>query len=153
MSKEKVLQSNAHRFFWVYAVIFSILFIVMILFSSFSQEKLKNEKQEIRDQLTQEKNYSKGIQESAQDVSQENDALKTENQNLKDEIDTLKEEKERLKEENHNYQKNLELLQNLKDAYVMKNEEECLKLLEQIDETLIPEDELEQFCLIKNDLI
>ena len=74
--KTKVLQSNSHKFFWLYVSVFSVLLVVMIVFSSLSQERLKNEKEAISEQLTEEKKYSQGIQQTAQDISEENDTLK-----------------------------------------------------------------------------
>ena len=63
--KEKILNSNAHKYFWLYVVVFFMIATVMILFSSFSQERLKMEKEQISEQLTEEKNFSKGIQKTA----------------------------------------------------------------------------------------
>ncbi|MBE7041991.1 MAG: hypothetical protein E7399_00650 [Ruminococcaceae bacterium] len=150
--KAKVMQSNAHKFFWLYVVVFAVLLVVMIVFSSMSQEKLKNENAAISEQLTEAKKYSKGIKETAKDISEQNDALKEENKILKEEIETLKEEVSFLQKENPSFQENYELLQKLKEAYVAEDKESCVTLLEKIDETLIPEEEMDQFNIIKGDL-
>lgn len=150
--KTTVLQSNAHKYFWVYVLVFLVILVVMITFSSMSQEKIKIEKQQISEQLNEEKNYSKGIQETVQDISEENDALKQENQSLKAEIAALQKEVKKLQQENQAYLDNQERLQNLKEAYVAGNLEECSKIIAEIEENLIPEEELDQYSIIKKDL-
>lgn len=150
--KAKVLQSNAHKYFWVYVSVFLVIMVVMIVFSSFSQERIKLEKQQISEQLTEEKNYSKGIQETAQDISEENDSLKQENQSLKEEIAALQQEVKKLRQENKSYLENQELLKKLKEAYIAGDTETCQTLLKEIEEELIAEEELDQYAIIKKDM-
>lgn len=150
--KEKILNSNAHKYFWLYVVVFFMIATVMILFSSFSQERLKMEKEQISEQLTEEKNYSKGIQKTARDISEQNDTLKQENKELQEKVTALEQEIEQLKKENHGYQKTMEALKKLKEAYVAGDIAACQSLLEEIDQEMIPEEELDQFRIILEDL-
>lgn len=150
--KERILNSNAHKYFWLYVVVFLMIAAVMILFSSYSQERLKMEKEQISEQLTEEKNFSKGIQKTARDISEQNDTLKQENKELQEKITALEQEVEQLKKDNHNYQKTMDALKKLKEAYVAGDLTTCQSLLEEIDQTLIPQEEKEQFLIILQDL-
>lgn len=150
--KTKVMQGNAHRFFWLYILIFFVILVVMISFTSFSQERMKQEKDQISEQLTEEKNYSKGIQETIQDISEENDRLKQENQSLQEKITNLQEENQKLRQENSEFIKNKETLQKLKEAYVAGDRETAQQLMKEIKEDLIDDTEIEQYKIIKQDL-
>ncbi len=150
--KAKVLQSNAHKYFWAYVLVSFVIIVVMILFSSFSQERLKLEKEQISEQLTEEKNFSKGIQKTARDISEQNDALLQENKTLKEENAVLKQEITKLQQESKAFQENKELLQKLKEAYVAGDVETCQQLLGEIKEELISTEDLEQYNIIKGDL-
>ncbi len=150
--KAKILQSNAHKYFWAYVLVSFIIIVVMILFSSFSQERLKLEKEQISEQLTEEKNFSKGIQKTARDISEQNDALLQENKILTEENASLKEKISTLQESNESFETNQELLKQLKEAYVAGDMETCQQLLGEIDEHLILSEDLEQYNIIKGDL-
>lgn len=150
--KEKILQSNAHKYFWAYVLISLVIVAVMIVFSSFSQERLKLEKEQISEQLTEEKNISKGIQKTARDISEQNDALLQENKTLKEENSALKQEITTLKQTHTEFSENQERLQKLKEAYVAEDMELCRQLLGEIKEELILAEDLEQYHLIKGDL-
>lgn len=152
MQEAKAPQNNAHKYFWVYVLVSFVIVVVMILFSSFSQERLKLEKEQISEQLTEEKNYSKGIQKTARDISEQNDTLLQENKTLKEENEVLKQEITKLQKENKAFQDNKEILQKLKEAYVAGDIATCQQLLGEIKEELILPEDLEQFNIIKGDL-
>lgn len=150
--KTAVLQSNAHKFFWVYVLVFFVILVVMITLSSVSQERVKLEKEKISEQLSEEKNYSRGIQQTAQDISEQNDLLKQENETLKEQITALQQEIKKLQQENKEYLENQDKLQQLKEAYIAGDVDTCKNLLAEIQEELIPEEELDQYSIIKKDI-
>ncbi len=152
MQETQAPQNNAHKYFWAYVLVSFVIIVVMILYSSFSQERIKLEKEQISEQLTEEKNYSKGIQKTARDISEQNDTLLQENKTLKEENEVLKQEITKLQQENKAYQDNKEVLQKLKEAYVAGDIVTCQQLLEEIKEELISPEDLEQYNIIKGDL-